>query len=137
MPFTTAGSDLSLTNQEPQTSLYNFNWVAGDPQFDDTQQHRVASLLVEHKPSPKMPGYWADPTGLRGSLLYTLQNVVNSTPSQAEAYASDALQKAVDDGAIVFERSGIQARRVKSGITLQVQYTANNTGQAVVTTIGK
>lgn len=104
MPFTSSGADISM-RRNPATGRLDFDWDAtGNPRFDDSNGHRVMSLLIEHRPSPATPsasaspGYWADETGKRGSLLYTVKNVLRDTPSQIEAYAVDALQKAVDEG---------------------------------------
>lgn len=137
MPFNRPGSDLAMTNQSGDTWLYNFDWLNGDPRFDSTEAHRVVSLLIEHRPTPKNPGYWADVTGLRGSLLYTLRTVTNSTPSQAEAYSVDALQWAVNDNAITFQRAGVTARRTAQGIALSVKYTAAGKQQTVTATVGR
>ena len=137
MSFTRRGSDLAMTNQDGGTGLYNFAWAFGDPTFDDTEAHRVISLLVEHRPSPRHPGYWADETGRRGSLLYTLQTLTSATPSQAEAYAADALDWAVADNAITYERSGIQARRKGTGLALSVAYTATGKQHEIKVAIGR
>ena len=77
----------------------DFDWdETGNPRFSDDNVHRVLSLLLEHRPSPGSPGWWADETGRRGSLLYTAKNSKRSTPSEIEAMARDALQKAVEEG---------------------------------------
>lgn len=136
MPFTRPGADLAMTNQDPSSGLYSFDWEYGDPKFDDTQAHRVLSLLVEHRPGPQSPGYWADTTGTRGSYLYTLRNLVRATPSQAESYAADALQKAVADNAITFERGDVTARRVGEKLALSVRYRARGRTQTVKTSVG-
>lgn len=124
---------MAMTNQNKATRLFSFDWgTDGEPKFDNTEAHRVLSLLVEHRPSPpSKPGYWADDTGRRGSLLYTLTEVRRATPSQAEAYARDALQKAVDDNAITFDPGNVTAKRTAGGITLNVIYTANGDTQQV------
>jgi phage gp46-like protein len=137
LPFTRPGSDMAMTKQDPSTGLYNFDWSNGDPLFDDTQAHRCLSLLIEHRPTPEKPGYWADETGKRGSYLYTLRNITNATPSQAEAYAADAMQKAVDDNAITFRREDVTARRIgRTGLSLVVKYKANGRVQTVRTSVG-
>lgn len=104
MPFTSSGADISM-RRNPATGRLDFDWDAtGNPKFDDSNGHRVMSLLIEHRPSPATPsaaaspGYWADATGKRGSLLYTVKNVLRETTSQVEAYAIDALQKATAEG---------------------------------------
>lgn len=138
MSFTRPGSDLAMTNQSANTGLYSFDWSGGDPLFDSTQAHRVLSLLVEHRPSPQKPGYWADTTGTRGSYLYTLRTITSGTPSQAEAFAADALTKAVNDNAITFDRARISARRVgQAGIVIKVPYQASGRSQAVALTVGQ
>ncbi len=101
MPFTNPGHDLALTNQDPVTGLWSFDWdETGNPRFDDTEAHRVGSLLAEHRATPGSPGYIFDEDGTRGSRLYTLREQRRSTPGQAIAYAREALRKAEDDGAI-------------------------------------
>jgi phage gp46-like protein len=134
LAFTRVGRDLALTNQDKATGLLSFDWgTDGEPKFDDTEAHRVLSLLVEHRPSPPSnPGYWADATGKRGSLLYTLTEVKRATPSQAEGYAVDALQKAVDDNAILLDPANVTAKRTANGMSLSVIYTANGDTQRVV-----
>lgn len=125
------GRDLALSRRNAETGRFDLDWdTTGDPKFDDTEAHRVTSLLVEHRPSAYGAGYWADPTGLRGSLLYTLRSLRASTPSQAEAYARDALQKAIDDGAIEGEPE-ISARKVGRSIELAVTYNARGNTQTV------
>ena len=136
MAFTRPGADMAMTNQDGATGLYSFEWAYGDPVFDDTQEHRVISLLVEHAPSPNNPGYWADETGRRGSLLYTLRNVTTATPSKAEAYAAQALDWAVAGNAITYKPSGIEARRVGRGIALSVKYSSTGKEQTAKVTIG-
>jgi len=126
------GRDLSLSRLNKQTNRYDLDWDDdGDPSFDDTEAHRVASLLIEHRPSSLSAGYWADLKGSRGSLLYTVKNLRSSTPSQAEAYARDALQKAIDDGAIEGEPQ-IAARRIGSTrLDVGVSYKARGQTQTV------
>lgn len=137
MPFTRPGSDLAMTSQDPATGRFNFDWEYGSPKFDNTEAHRCLSLLVEHRPTANNPGYWADETGKRGSYLYTLRNMTTATPSQAEAYAADAMQRAVDDNAIQFDRSDATARRVgRTGLSLVVKYRAHGRAQTVRTTVG-
>ena len=89
------------------TGKLDFDWDAtGNPAYADDNAHRVLSLLIEHRPSPGSPGYWADETGRRGSLIYTVKNVrlagrsggPVATPSDLEAYVRDALGKAIDEG---------------------------------------
>ncbi len=101
MPFTNPGSDIAM-RRNPATGKLDFDWdETGNPRYSDDNVHRVLSLLVEHRPARGPdggPGWIWDTTGKRGSLLYTVKNVRRSTPSQLEAYALDALQKAVDEG---------------------------------------
>ena len=98
MPFTSKGSDIIMKRNDAVGRL-DFDWDAtGNPRYGDDNVHRVLSLLLEHRPSPGSPGWWADETGKRGSLLYTVRNVRRSTPSDVEAMVKDALQKAVDEG---------------------------------------
>jgi hypothetical protein len=95
--------------RNPATGKLDFDWDAdgsnaGNPKYSDDNIHRVLSLLVEHRPSPATPdgpatpGWVWDRTGQRGSLIYRVKNIRRSTPSQLEAYALDAMQKAVDEG---------------------------------------
>jgi phage gp46-like protein len=97
VPFTSSGRDVAMV-RDLVTGRFDFDWDAtGNPRYSDDCVHRVLSLLLEHRPSPGFPGWWADDTGKRGSLLYTVKNVRRSTPSDVEAFASDALQRAVDE----------------------------------------
>jgi len=119
MPLSQSGSDVAL-QRNAGTGKYDLVTDAtGNFAFDDTQEHRVLSLLVERR------GQWyADLRGTRGSLLYTLRlSVSRRAPSDAEAYATDALKKAVDEGYI----RGVQVagRQDQPGrIRLAVNYTA-------------
>lgn len=89
-----AGRDLAMTRVNPSTGRFDFDWTdRNDLKFDDTQTHRVVSLLLERRGQ-----WWADTEGNRGSRLYTLRDLRRSTPSQAEAFAQEALARAVSDG---------------------------------------
>jgi phage gp46-like protein len=126
MPFTKEGSDIEMVRNSI-TGRLDFDWEdeTGNPNYGDTNTHRVFSLLLEHRPSDEGPGYWADETGKRGSLLYTVKNVKRSTPSQIEAYVQDALSKAVAEGWI----SDTTAKAYLSKVTgAQVQVTWKNPG---------
>ena len=107
MPFTSTGADIAM-QRNPATGRLDFAWDtvgpnAGNPTYNDDNVHRVMSLLFEHRPAvasasqPASPGWIWDQQGTRGSLLYTVKNVKRSTPSELEAYARDALQRAVDE----------------------------------------
>ena len=106
--------------RNPATGRLDFDFdETGNPAFSDTNTHRVLSLVIEHRPSPSSPsqaaspGWWADETGERGSLLYTLKNLRRRTPSEAESMVRSALQKAVDEGKI----SDVDARSFLSPAT--------------------
>lgn len=102
MPFTSKGADIAL-KRNSATGKFDFDWDtrgtnAGNPKYADDNVHRILSLLIEHRGSPGNLGWVWDVKDNRGSLLYTLKNVRKATPSQAQAFALDALQKAVDEG---------------------------------------
>lgn len=102
MPFTRAGRDLALTKLNPATGRFDFDWDdTNNPKFDDTEAHRVASLLLQRRQTPGEAGYIFDASGRRGSRLHTLKDARRRTPSNAVTYALEALQTAVIDGAIV------------------------------------
>ena len=85
--------------RNPATGKLDFDWDAtANPRYADDNVHRMLSLLVEHRASPGKPGWWADETGKRGSLIYTVKNLLRKTPSEVEAFAIDATRKAVDEG---------------------------------------
>ena len=116
MPRTDASGDITVVLNR-NTNRYDFDFDATrDVKFDDTERHRVLSLLVEHRGK-----WWADTTGERGSQIHTLKNVRSTTPSQMEAFAMEALQKAVDEGKI--QNVTASARRVSpTRIDLTVSY---------------
>lgn len=110
MSFTAQGKDLALTTRNAATGKFDLTWDAsGNPAFDDTEAHAVLSLLYEHRGQ-----WWADTAGTRGSRLYQLRNIRRSTPSQAESYASEALQPLVDARRIldVAPKARVQSGRV-------------------------
>lgn len=137
--FTRPGSDMAMTNRDAGTGLYSFDWDStGEPTFDDTQAHRVLTQLIEHRASASSPGYWDDPTGKHGSLLYTVRETRRGTPSQVEAYAADALDKCVLDKALTYDPEDVTARSVgPTRIDLAVTYTAAGRTQTVGVTVGK
>lgn len=98
MPFTAKGQDVAMRRNEAVGRL-DLDWDAtGNPRYSDDNVHRVLSLLLERRPSPGLPGWWADETGERGSLLYTDKNLTRTTPSEVESHCRDALRKAEDEG---------------------------------------
>lgn len=98
MPFTSAGADIAM-KRDPASGRFTFDWDAtGNPYYADDNTHRVMSLVIERRPTPGFPGWWADSTGERGSVLYAIKNVRRSTPSEVEAAVLDAARKAVDEG---------------------------------------
>lgn len=128
MPFTKPGSDISM-RRDPASGRLTFDWdETGNPRYSDDNVHRVTSLLVEHRPSPATPsqdaspGWWFDALGTRGSLIYTVKNVKRTTPSQLEAYALDAMKKAVDEGWI----SAPTAKAYLARALLEVSWTNPN-----------
>lgn len=101
MPFTSSGRDLALTNQDPTSALWTFEWdETGNPRFDNTGAHAVGSLLVEERSGDGHPGWIFDETGTRGSRIYLLREQRRSTRGQAVAYAKEALRRLEDAGAI-------------------------------------
>lgn len=137
--FNRPGADMAMTNQDPGTGLYSFEWDSrGEPVFDDTQAHRVLTQLIEYRSSATSPGYWADEVGNHGSLLYTVRETRRGTPSQIEAFASDGLDKCVTDSAIVYDPDDIVATvKGPTRIDLSVRYTAAGKPQTVGVTVGK
>jgi phage gp46-like protein len=101
----TAGTDIALT-RNPATGRFDFAFTAssgGDVAFDDTNEHRVLSLLLEHRDR------WFAAKKGRGSRLYAIKHDRASTTSLLESSARDALKKATDEGWI----SDVSARAVK------------------------
>lgn len=130
MPFTRPGRDAALTIN-PATGKFDLSWGPdGNPIFDSTEVHRVASLLLEHRAA-----WIVDTAGNRGSLLHTLRELRRRTPSQAEAMALEALAKAVNDGAI--DNVDARARKVTTygRLTLDIKWRVVKTGvQSSLTT---
>ena len=92
MPAPGPGSDIAL--QGVGNGQVDFVWDAGgNPSFDDSQEYRVTTLLFS-----ALGQWWADPTGTRGSRLYTVKRDTPITGTQLEQYAAEALQKAVNEG---------------------------------------
>lgn len=69
--------------------------ASGNPMFDDSETHTVLSLLLE-----RQGGWWADPTGKRGSILHTIKLDRGSTINDLKSAVLDALKPAIDDGRI-------------------------------------
>lgn len=85
------GSDIAL-DRDAASGRFNFAWgPGGDVSFDDSEEHAVLSCLLEHRAE-----WWADTDGTHGSELHTLKDMRRSTPSQAEAFAAQALQPLFD-----------------------------------------
>lgn len=122
MPFTLPGADIAMVRNEGTKRFdFSFENQTGNPAYDDTNEHRVLSLLVEWRDR------WYAARKGRGSLLYTVKNDRASTTSQLEAYARDALKKAVDDGWI--QNVTAQATRLGLGrFVLRVSW-ANPAGK--------
>jgi phage gp46-like protein len=134
MPFRGPGADIALVRTP--NGKFDFDWDStGNPRYTDDNVHRVMSLLIEHRAfpgSPAMeasPGWFWDRVGDRGSLLYTVKNVRRSTPSELEAYATDALKKAVAEGWI----SDVQVKAYVREKRLQVSW--KNSGSGAVTAL--
>lgn len=116
MPFTRTGSDIALT-RNPATGKYDFTWGSdGNPDFDDTEHHRVLTLLVSRR------GQWvADTAGTRGSRIHEVREIRRTAPSLLESYADEALEKAVAEGKI----QNVVAKATRSSpsrVDLDVQY---------------
>lgn len=93
MAFYLPGADIGLVRNDASGRFdFSFETQTGNPVFDDTNEHRVLSLLLEWRDR------WYGARKGRGSLLYTVKQDRTSTTSQIEAYARDALKKAADEG---------------------------------------
>ncbi|HJU24543.1 MAG TPA: phage GP46 family protein [Casimicrobiaceae bacterium] len=110
------GGDVSLV-RNPATGRFDVALdISGNPQFTDTQEHTVLSLLME-----KRGGYWADQTGNRGSRLYQIRQDTGRTPKQIEAEVLAALAPAIDDGRI--QNVSVNAvRRAPGNFKVSVTY---------------
>ncbi len=103
-----SGSDIAL-ERDPASGRCNFAWdESGDVVFDGSEEHAVLSVLLEH-----LAAWWADTNGTHGSQLHTLKEMRRATPSQAEAYAREALQPLVDQRRI--QQVTAQASRAPGG----------------------
>ncbi len=100
MPFTSAGTDIALV-RNPATGRFDIQWDVtgpngGNPVYDNSETHRCASLIVAER------GKWTmDPTGQRGSTLYLLKNDTAATRDDIANATRAALDKAVQDRAIL------------------------------------
>ncbi len=123
MPFTNPGRDAALS-VNVGTGKFDTSWDStGNLAFDDSEVHRVASLTFEHR------ARWAfDPNGNRGSELYTLKNLLRSTPSTAVAMELRALQKAADEGAIDTVTVTARPVRVPGRLNLDIGWRVTKTG---------
>lgn len=124
MSFTNPGRDAKMV-LNPATGKFDLVWLAttNNPAFDDSEIHRVVSLIFEHR------GEWIlDTAGNRGSLLHTLKELRRSTPSAAEASVLEALERAVSEG--VIDSVTVKARRVTTfgRLTLDIRWRATRGG---------
>lgn len=116
------GRDLAL-KRDPQTGKFDFRISSsgpnkGNPVLDDTRTHAVLTNLMSRKRGSRMGsapqgGYYYDPTGSRGSLLWTIGQDKLSTPSQLKAYGEDVGARLVDTKQIRSFR--VSAARVGAG----------------------
>ncbi len=104
-PAPAPGFDLAL---QRQADTGKFDWVMstsgpnkGNPVFDLTRSHAVLSILNSWKrgtrPQSRQAegGYYWDPTGQRGTLLWTASQDKQATRSDLLAYASDGGEQLV------------------------------------------
>jgi len=116
------GRDLAL-KRDPLTGKFDFVISSsgpnkGNPVLDDTRTHAVLTSLMSRKRGSRMGsapqgGYYYDPTGSRGSLIWTIGQDKLSTPSQLKAYGEDVGARLVDAKQIRSYR--VSAARIGSG----------------------
>lgn len=100
------GSDFRLVRQE---STGKFDWDIstsgpnkGNPIAESSQAHAVLTTLLSQKrgtrSGSKTPegGYYGDPSGRRGTLLWTISQDKLATPSQLKLFAEDGGQQLLD-----------------------------------------
>jgi len=115
MPFTGAGADLKPV-RNVANGLFDWDWdTTGNPTFTDDGTHAVLSLIKERRGQ-----WWADATGQRGSLLYTIKNIFSRTTSEVVAYINQALQPLLDSGylatlSVTAKRTGVS--RIEANVT--------------------
>lgn len=117
MPLTLPGSDVALV-RNPSTGRFDlqFETTTQNPQFSDDQSHAVLSLIYERQGE-----WWADASGKRGSLLWTVKEDRKASASKIKGYVEAALQPLVDQGRI--RNLAVTATRVKPGrIDLGITY---------------
>ena len=91
--MTRDGQDLAL--QSISGGKVDVVWQDDDLHFDDTQEHRVTTLLVS-----RLGEWWADPTGRRGSRIHEVRRDTKDATRRLQSYAEDALEKAKEEGFI-------------------------------------
>jgi len=94
MPTKDEGRDIALA-ANPATGRFDFRFddETNNPAFVDTEEHTVLSLELERQGE-----YWADPTGLRGSLLHTVTTDRAGTRAELVSVTQAPLGPAVADG---------------------------------------
>ena len=103
------GRDLTPL-RNPSTGQFSlFDWdTTGNPAFDDTGAYAVMSVLLE-----ELEGYWADPTGKRGSTLHKAKMDITGGPAAVKADAERALAFLVASRQIT--SATVSVVRVKAG----------------------
>ena len=116
------GRDLAL-RRDPLTGKFDLVISSagpnrGNPVLDDSRTHAVLTNLMSRKRGSRLGsqpqgGYYYDPTGSRGSLIWTIGQDKLSTPSQLRAYGEDVGARLVDAKQIRSYR--VSASRVGAG----------------------
>ena len=116
------GRDIAL-QRDPLSGKYDLVFSAsgpnkGNPVLDDSRTHAVLTNLLSQKRGSRMGsapqgGYYYDPTGSRGSLLWTISQDKLSTPSQLRSYGEDVGERLLNRKQIRTYR--VSASRIGSG----------------------
>lgn len=109
------GRDIAL--QAINEGKVDVVWDAtGDLVFDDTQEHRVTTLLVS-----RLGEWWADPTGRRGSRLHEVRRDVKDAAKRLQSYAEEAVEKAKSEG-FIKDVKAWATRQLGGAYTLTVEW---------------
>ena len=126
------GLDVTLVRQQ-DTGKFDFQVASsglnkGNPNFDATRTHAVLTTLLSWKrgrrPQSQVAegGYYWDPSGLRGTLLWTIAQDRVATASQLVAYADDGGQQLISSKYVASFTSS--AERLRAGAyRLRVNWT--------------
>jgi len=108
------GQDLAL--QSIDGGQVDCVWADDDLHFDDTQEHRVTTLLLS-----RLGEWWADPTGRRGSRLHEVRRDTKDAAKRLQVYAEEALDKAKNEG-FIRDVKVWATRQLGGAYTLTVQW---------------